>query len=80
VIEDQPHSTPTPLLGLAAQLADALLEACLVEAPLEMVAAVGRPLHKNLIERNGLSPRRRPRGVRVEVIDRDLPHFCYIAA
>jgi hypothetical protein len=74
VIEDQRHAPALPDLSLSAQLARALLDALVVQAPLQSPAAVGRVLHHDLGQGLWLpSAEAALADVWIEVFGRDVP-------
>ncbi len=76
VIEDERHLAPAPCAALTAELAGRQLQAGLVEAFLQVPAAVRRALDENLVQRCCSAPAcRSPSGIRVEMICRYLPAF-----
>lgn len=74
VIKDERHPSPVPYLALPAELAGTLLDAFLVEPALQDAARRPRALGQQGFHGATLGfHRSRPRGVRVEVIRRQLP-------
>ena len=76
VIQDHPQLVPSPPAVLPAQLANGLLEAGFVKAPLELHPREIGALHQNLGERASTREARPTRrGVRVEVVVGEIPYL-----
>src|SRR5918996_4128475 len=74
VVEDHAHDVSAPHLALSAEFADRLLETCVVQPLLEVIARKRRVLDEDFVERPAsLDTRSAAGGVGVEVLSRDVP-------